>query len=288
MNKTVQSSQIFDNPIEEVWTALSDEKALKKWFFPVRDYKFEVGKEFWFYENEDSSNYLHRCRFTEIIPDKLIAYSWEHPSHSKGKSLVTWEFEQQGNQTRLTLTHTGLETFADAGDDFKPENFQFGWDNFVHDVLRLFLNGIEKLVFKIRIEAKPADIWKHMWDKEMYTKWTEPFCEGSYFEGELSVGKRIHFLSPSGGGMYSNVIYLKENEQIIFQHIGEIVAFKEMLLDENTKKWTGSCEHYQLISSGNDTILRVEVDTDPKYFEFMQMKFPLAMKRLKELIEVEK
>lgn len=287
MNKTVQSFQVFDNTIEEVWTALSDEKSLKKWFFPVREYKFEVGQEFWFYENEDSNIFLHRCRFTEIIPQKLIACTWEHPSHSKGNSLVQWQFKQQGNQTRLTLTHSGLETFADAGDDFKPENYQMGWDNFVHDALRLFLNGIEKLVFKISIEAKATDVWKRMWEKQFYTKWTEPFCEGTYFEGNLSVGNRIHFLSPSGGGMYSNVAYLKEDEQIIFQHIGEIVAFKEMPLDENSKKWTGSCESYQLISSGNNTILRVEVDTDPQYLEFMQKKFPLAIERLKELCEVE-
>lgn len=285
MNPRVNSTQVYNHPVEVVWRALSEESALRKWFFPVQDYQFENGREFSFYETEDSQRYLHKCRFTEIIPKRLIVYTWEYPKLSSGKSLVQWELEQLDGQTRLTLTHSGLETFADAGDDFKPENFQFGWDHFVHDILRLYLNGITKLVFKTTIHAKAEKIWETLWNKETYKQWTEPFTAGSYYIGEIRTGNRIHFLTPEGHGMFSTVAFVKENEHIIFQHIGEMAGFEELPPDEQTLKWTGSSESYQILPAEDGILLRVEVDTDEPHLAVMNEKFPIALQKIKEICE---
>jgi uncharacterized protein YndB with AHSA1/START domain len=285
MNTIVTSTQVYNHPVEMVWRALSEESALKKWFFPVQHYQFEKGREFRFYESEDSNRFLHRCRFSEIIPMQLIAYTWEFPEFSSGISLVQWQLEQIGDQTRVTLTHSGLEAFAEAGDDFKPENFQFGWDHFVHDVLRLYLNGIEKLVFKMPIHATAEKIWETLWDKETYKQWTEPFTIGSYYAGDIQTGNRIHFLTPEGHGMYSNVAFIKENNHVVFQHIGEMAGFEELPPNEQTLKWKGSCESYQLLSADNGMLLRVEVDTDATHLTAMNEIFPVALQRLKEICE---
>jgi len=282
---TVTTTQVYKNSLEEVWRALSDEQAVQKWFFPVRNYQFEVGSAFTFHESEDSQKFLHKCRFTEIVPMKRIAYSWEYPEYSKGSSAVTWELEPLGASTKVTLTHSGLETFADAGDEFKPENFQFGWDHFVHDVLRLYLNGIEKLVFKIIIREGAKKVWKVLWDKEQYKMWTKPFTAGSYYSGEIAQGNRIHFLTPEGHGMYSDVAYVKENEQVVFLHIGEMKDFKELPVDEQTEKWTRSSESYQLMPANEGVLLRVEVDCDPQYLNAMREMFPKALQKIKEICE---
>jgi uncharacterized protein YndB with AHSA1/START domain len=282
---TVTTTQVYKNSLEEVWKALSDEQALQKWYFPVRNYQFEVGKEFKFHESEDSDKFLHKCRFTEIVPMKRIAYSWEYPDHSKGRSLVTWTLEPQGEFTKVMLTHAGLETFADSGDDFKPENFQFGWDHFVHDVLRLYLNGIEKLVFKTTIGANAEKVWNVLWDKEQYPLWTEPFTAGSYYSGEIAPGNRIHFLTPEGHGMYSDVAWVKENEHVVFLHIGEMKNFKELPGDEKSEMWTRSSESYQLLPAKEGVLLRVEVDCDPQYLDSMKEMFPKALQKIKELCE---
>jgi hypothetical protein len=47
-------------------------------------------------------------------------------------------------------------------------------------------------------------------------------------EMEIAQGNRIHFLTPEGHGMYSDVGYVKENEQVVFLHIGEMKNFKEL------------------------------------------------------------
>lgn len=278
-------TQLLDVPVVKVWNALTLEAELKKWYFHVQDYIFEEGKAFTFYESEDSHTFLHRCQFLTIIPLQLIEYTWTHPSHSKGSSVVRWEIESQKDKTLVKLTHSGIENFADAGADFSKENFEMGWNAIVKTTLRNYLYGIERLVFEIEVKTTPEILWQKLWFKGNYTSWTEPFCSGSYISGELKAGERVHFLSHSGEGMYSDVTFFKENELIVFSHIGMIKDNVELPIDDETKKWTGCFEIYRLIQKSDVTILKVEVDTIGNYADYMKTTFPLALKRLKEITE---
>jgi uncharacterized protein YndB with AHSA1/START domain len=282
METPIQVTKVFDFPLTTVWDALTKEAALKKWYFDVQDYRFEEGAEFTFYEAPDSKTYLHRCKFLKIVPEKLIEHTWTHPSHSKGTSTVRWELQSEGDKTRVTLTHTGVENFADAGPDFSRANFEMGWKAIVQTNLRNYLTGIEKLVFNIEVESTPEQLWKKLWDKKNYTYWAEPFCPGTYYDGDLKQGGRIHFLTPEGEGMYSDVAYLKENSVVAFSHIGVMKDHKELPVDEETEKWSGSFETYTLLPAGNKTRLKVEVDVVDKYVDYMKETFPLSLERLKE------
>lgn len=251
----------------------------------MQDYQFVVGKTFTFYESEDSHNYFHRCQFLEIVPHLTIAYSWEHPSHSNGISKVVWQLEAQEAKTWVTLTHSGVESFADAGEEFARHNFEIGWKGIVSINLRNYLYGIERLVFNIAIETSPPKLWHRLWEKENYTRWTQPFCEGSYLDGDLEQGNRVHFLTPSGEGMYSDIIFLKENEFIYFSHIGMVRDFKELPLDAETERWSGCIESYNITTEGSTSKLKVEVDAIAEYADYMKKTFPLALQKLKELSE---
>jgi uncharacterized protein YndB with AHSA1/START domain len=277
----------MDVPVEKVWNALTQEAELKKWYFPVENYIFEVGKEFTFYESEDSRMFLHRCQFLTIIPHKIIEYSWSHPSHSKGSSVVRWKLETVAGKTFVMLTHKGVENFKDAGVDFAKENYEMGWNAIVKTTLRNYLYGIERLVFEIEVNATPSVLWHKLWHNGNYTRWTEPFCKGSYIKGKLFSGERVHFLAPSGEGMYSDITFFKENELLVFSHIGIIQDMKELPINSETEKWTGSFETYRLKQNGDITCLKVEVDTTEEYTEYMKNTFPLALQRLKEITENE-
>ncbi len=278
-------SQTLDAPLEKVWNALCKEAELKKWYFPVENYIFEIGKEFTFYESADSKDYLHRCKFLNIIPNQLIEHTWEHPSHSKGSSVVKWELASIGDKTKVTLTHTGVENFADAGPAFSKANFEQGWNAIVKTMLRNYLYGIEKLVFETEINAPASKVWQKLWDKNDYTVWTSPFCEGSYYEGDIKQGSRIHFLSPSGEGMYSDVAYMKENETVVIQHIGIVKDKKELPIDAETEKWTGCFEIYNLKENNGKTTVKAEVDSVEKHSDYMKKVFPAALAKLKEISE---
>jgi hypothetical protein len=140
-----------------------------------------------------------------------------------------------------------------------------------------------RLIFEITIPAPCSLVWEKLWRVESYGLWTSVFCEGSYYEGELKEGNRVHLLTPEGHGMYSNVARRIENATLIFEHLGEIVDFKEVLNSDNSNLWSGAFEEYHLKEVNGQTFLRVEVDTFPPYVDFMKTTFPKALEALKKI-----
>lgn len=277
---------IFTTTKSELWNALTNPEVMKVWYFTIPNFELTVGKEFQFYENE-GTNFLHVCKILKIENEHLLQHTWTHPNKSKGSSIVTWELEALENgKVKLTLTHEGVETFADGGSDFTLANYEMGWDALVKTSLRNYLYTIQKLVFSFEINTSAESIWQKMWGKETYTKWTTPFCEGTYFTGEIALGSRIHFIAPSFEGMYSDVFYLIPNKIIIFKHIGNLKDLKEQPIDEEAEKWTGSFEIYKLNEIDGVTTVTAEIDCISEYIEYMNSKFPLALQELKKISEI--
>lgn len=282
---SVTVSAVFESSVAKVWQALTNPEAMKIWYFDIANFQLEIGNEFSFYET-DGTSFFHLCKMVAFEENKLLQHTWTHPQQSKGSSVVTWKIESlDENKVQVTLIHDGLETFADGGSKFAPENYEMGWNALVKTSLRNYLYNIQKLVFSVSIEANSAIIWNKMWDKSTYTQWVEPFCEGTYFTGEIELGNRIHFLAPSGSGMYSDVFYLIPNQLIIFKHIGNVEGLNELPLDAETEKWTGSFEVYKLKEENGKTTVTAEIDCIEQYIDYMNEKFPLALQQLKKLSE---
>lgn len=288
-NTAIETVMDFDVPARDLWEAITNPANFKKWYFHIPHFTTTVGESFDFYESE-ARKYLHHCKVLEFEKGTKFVHSWEHPEQSKGTSVVSWLVEPiDEHHSRLILRHEGLESFADAGADFTPENYQMGWDAIIKTSLRNYLYLIEKLHFSININAPKTVVWETLWGKQSYTAWTQPFCDGSYYEGELAPNARIHFLMPEGSGMYSDVIFFRENELIVFKHIGDVIDFKEQPLNDETKRWTGCFEIYRLMEiNANTTEVEVEVDVTDAHIEFMKKKFPLGLEKLKELSETNK
>lgn len=283
---TVSLSQTFTVPVEKVWNAITRPDEMKHWYFHVRDFGLKPGNVFTFYEKEDGGAFLHRCEILKVVPQKLFEHTWEHPDHSKGKSILKWELESiDDKNTRLSLTHSGLENFADAGPEFAPANYEFGWKAIVQVSLRNYLYGIEKLVFTININTNREKLWQILWEKENYKQWTSVFNKGSYYEGELKQGGRMHFLSPEGSGIYSDILFLKENRLMLFSHIGVLKDKQEQPIDADAAVWTGSIESYRLTDIDSGTNLTVEVDCQQSYKDYTNEKFPAALQNIKKMGE---
>lgn len=285
-NTAVKTIMEFDVPARDLWDAITNPSHFKKWYFHIPHFTTTVGESFDFYESE-ARKYLHHCTVLELEKGRKFVHTWEHPEQSKGSSILTWLVEPiDDHHSRLILNHEGLESFSDIGPEFSLENYQMGWDTFIKSSLRNYLYLIERLHFSININATKEMVWKTLWGKESYKIWTLPFCEGSYYTGELGPNARIHFLMPEGSGMYSDVIFFKENELIIFKHIGDLINFKEQEINEETKHWTGALEIYRLVEiNANTTELEVEVDVTDPHIEFMKKRFPQSLEVVKELSE---
>jgi uncharacterized protein YndB with AHSA1/START domain len=129
--------RLLDAPLSLVWKAITDNEAMKQWYFDLPGFKPTVGYEFTFIGKSKTREYIHLCKITEVIPERRLQYSWVYKDEP-GSSLVTFELEPAGDQTKLTLTHEGLHTFP-ANADFARSNFEGGWDSFINKKLVAFL-----------------------------------------------------------------------------------------------------------------------------------------------------
>jgi uncharacterized protein YndB with AHSA1/START domain len=149
--EAVVVERAFNAHIDEVWKAITSEEALKEWFFDSLDsFRPEVGFEFGFVGENKGVKYVHRCKVTEVIPGRKIAYSWRYEKY-EGDSLVTLELFAEGDKTRVRLTHKGLETFPKTP-DFAKTNFETGWTSLIGTSLKEFVE---------KTKSKPGDRNNH-------------------------------------------------------------------------------------------------------------------------------
>jgi uncharacterized protein YndB with AHSA1/START domain len=139
-NEPFVIERTFSAPVEKVWKAITDEEQMKQWYFDIPAFKAEAGSEFSFVvRDSDGKEWVHLCTVKEVIPNKKLAHTWRYEGY-EGDSLVTWELFEEGDKTRVKLTHAGLETFP-ALKSFAKESFAEGWKYIVGTSLEKFLAG---------------------------------------------------------------------------------------------------------------------------------------------------
>jgi uncharacterized protein YndB with AHSA1/START domain len=138
-NQPVQIEQVYHVSTSRVWRALTDNEQMKSWYFKLPDFKAEPGFEFTFMGGaEGDLQYKHICRIIEVIPEKKLSYSWRYEGHP-GQSMVTFELFGGDKQTKLRVTHEGLESFSSSGPAFSRDNFTAGWTHILGTSLKGFL-----------------------------------------------------------------------------------------------------------------------------------------------------
>jgi uncharacterized protein YndB with AHSA1/START domain len=138
-NEPYVIERIFTAPVEKVWKAITDKDEMRGWYFDLEEFKPEVGFEFKFWGGKDDDHqYLHICKVTEVVLLKKLTYSW-YFNGFEGKSYVTFELFEEGDKTKVRLTHAGLETFPASNPDFAKENFVTGWTDIIGSNLKGYL-----------------------------------------------------------------------------------------------------------------------------------------------------
>lgn len=141
MNDTIIVEQIFDQPVERVWSAISDPGELEKWYFDIPDFELRLNHKFHFYEPGEEKKFLHVCEIVEFQLLKKLLYTWSYPEISKESTLVNWELESVGEQTRLVLRHEHLDHFRSLGEGFSFESFLEGWRSILKESLKGYLEN---------------------------------------------------------------------------------------------------------------------------------------------------
>lgn len=129
----------YHAPVSKVWKAITDRDQMEQWYFNLKEFKPEVGFKFQFEAGDDQRTFLHECVVTVVEPNKKLAYTWSYPELSDGISEVSFELFEEGDHTRLKLTHTGLESFPQNDPSFARTSFHGGWTEILGTSLKEFV-----------------------------------------------------------------------------------------------------------------------------------------------------
>lgn len=144
---------------------------------------------------------------------------------------------------------------------------------------------MEKINFTIDIDAPKEKVWKILWDKSSYEKWTAVFAPGSTVTTDWKEGSKVLFGDGQGSGMVAKIAVKKDNEYMSFEHLGESKDGVEDTTSDAVKAWAGSHENYRLTEKNGVTTLDVDMDVTEDFKDMFLKMWPTAMEAIKTLSE---
>lgn len=128
--------------IEEVWRSITEVNKMTKWFFEnIPEFKPEVGFKTQFNIHSGGRDFLHLWEIVEVVPFRKISYKWQYKGY-QGDSIVSFDLTPNDDSTLIKLTATVLEDFPDDIPEFKRESCVGGWEYFIKDRLKNYLENV--------------------------------------------------------------------------------------------------------------------------------------------------
>lgn len=222
--------RVFDAPVEQVWRALTDVEAMRRWYFDLKGFQPVVGVEFQFVAGCDDVKYVHLGKVVEVVPGQKIAYTWRYENHA-GDSRVTFELSPEGRRTRLKLTHEGLDSFPPTP-AFARTNFEKGWTKIIGSALKDYLDTVDREIVIARELDAPRDlVWQAMTDPKHVVNWWGPRGFSTAIE---QMGFRV-------GGIWKQVMRGPDGTKYFNEHVfQEIVKPERIVLSHGGQREDGT------------------------------------------------
>jgi uncharacterized protein YndB with AHSA1/START domain len=134
-------TRVISAPCAMVFRAWTEPEQLAQWFGPaeveLRHLKAEIkiGGAFRIHFVSKKGDHIATGDYQEIVPNQRLKFSWSWEHYAMPDSVVTVDFEDLGQTTRLTLVHEGLPDQEDADDHKK------GWASMIEKFARLMEQG---------------------------------------------------------------------------------------------------------------------------------------------------
>lgn len=151
---------------------------------------------------------------------------------------------------------------------------------------------MEKIQFSKEINGTAQKVYETMLGlnaKSDYEYWTAVFNSTSSYEGSWDQGSKIYFvgLDENGkkGGMISEIAAHRPAEFVSIRHYGFLDGDNEITSGEYVEKWAGGHENYTFHEKNGTTTVTVDMDTAADYIDFFNDTYPVALDKLKELVE---
>jgi len=125
MNDILVKEKTFPHSIDNIWNAISEGSEISKWFIHA-DFKPEVGYNYTFTATEEHGCTVVKGTVLEASPYTL-KYTWM-VGDSPIETTVLWTLENQGDQTKLIIEHSGISKFEGETAVEMFGHFSKGWE----------------------------------------------------------------------------------------------------------------------------------------------------------------
>lgn len=177
MKRSIRKTVTYPHPVQAVWTAISDPRAIAAWLMP-NDFEATVGHRFQFRDKPQPGwDGVVNCEVLECDAPRVLRYSWVGgPLNTE----VCWRLEADGSGTRVTFEHTGFEGLPAM---MVSAMLQMGWN-------RMAKKLIPKLLARFAAEGEDAVLSSLAPD-------ARPDCEDTVLGNAANkiVGKTVEALS---------------------------------------------------------------------------------------------
>lgn len=151
---------------------------------------------------------------------------------------------------------------------------------------------MKKIQFTKEINAPAQKVYETMLglkDISTYEHWTSAFNPTSTYEGTWEKGNKILFIgcdeNGKKGGMVSKIEENEPAKYVSILHYGFLDGENEVTTGEQVEKWAGGHENYTFQEIDSKTNLTVDIDTIDEYLDYFNNTYPIALDKLKELLE---
>ena len=142
-NETIIVEQSFNVSLSELWNAITNVEYMRQWFFNnITDFKPEVGFKTEFPVKSGERIFTHLWQIVEVEPFKKLVYNWKYLEYL-GNSFVCFELFKQKNSTLLKVTLKITKKFPADIPEFEIESGIQGWNYFIKNRLKNFLDKPE-------------------------------------------------------------------------------------------------------------------------------------------------
>jgi len=133
--------QIINTSKEKIWEAITNVELMRQWFFDnIKSFKPAVGFKTKFKVQSEDRIFTHLWEVTEVDLQQKIVYNWKYEEYP-GDSFVTFQLIEDNKSVNLVLTTEVVEDFPQDIPEFKRESCIGGWNYFIKERLKQFLEG---------------------------------------------------------------------------------------------------------------------------------------------------
>ncbi|MBL7967101.1 MAG: SRPBCC domain-containing protein [Prolixibacteraceae bacterium] len=283
---TITVETLVHLPVEKVWKYWTEPQHITKWnaasddwHTPRAENDLRVGGRFTSrMEAKDGSfGFDFGGTYSQVETHRLIAYAMDDDR----KVQIVFGPGEKG--TRI------VESF-EAESENSLELQQTGWQAILNNFKKYAESQLQTIHFEIAIAASPEIVFEKMLQKPGYEQWTKVFSPSSTYEGNWEKGSKIRFLGTDDqgntGGMLSRIRDLVPNRYVSIEHIGVVQGNNEITDGPDVDGWAGALENYTLIPNGSQTIVKIELDSNPDFLDYMNNTWPPALAELKKICEL--